>query len=206
MKGAIDRAAKRLLGSCRAFTSKNLFHELRREDARFAMSPEAFERMMRRRPIPGLVGLRRAPRARPVPREWDAYFPAAILVGDRPAIVDLFAASGVLVQSRVAVVSLDGYPHHVTAWLARGLRAGHRAPVGYLHDRSTVAYPFAFEPLATFVEVGVPLYRDLGLPPDGDIAELEEIRPHALVQRSIRSLLGLCPRDAMLVPLKEGAR
>ena len=117
--------------------------------------------------------------------DWDACFPAAILMVDRPTVVDLFVASGALVQARIAVVCVDGTPAHVVSWLRRGLERGHRAPVGYLHDVRTVLYPFLFEPLATMVALarGSPIpYRDLGIGPG----------------RALSDPLGLAPPGAAL--------
>jgi hypothetical protein len=151
-----------------------------------------------------------------VAREWEAYFPAAILLVDRPSIVDLFAASGVLVQARIAVVSVDGCPEHVVSWLVRAIRKGHRAPVGYLHDARTVLYPFLFEPLATLVDAsrGEPMtYRDLGIGPGrvlrdplglarayaASATSLEELPPCSVVAYAVEELLQMLPGDPMLL-------
>src|SRR5487761_2264518 len=110
----IDAAAKGLARSSRVFTRGNLFHATRRR-ARLPGRPaegdfEAFCRgplaaRLRIAPISGLLPSPAPPaRAPRLPREGDAYFPAGILVVDRTPIVDLFAASGVLVQARLAVV------------------------------------------------------------------------------------------------------
>jgi hypothetical protein len=221
-----DAAADRLRESSRAFTRRNLFHAARRlarergelferDFERFAEGP--LGERLREGPIPGLLleGGRRPGRVR-LPREYDAYFPAAILLVDRARVVDLFAASGILVQARVAVVALDGYPGHVTAWLCRGLRAGLRAPVGYLHDSASIAHPFVLEPLRTYLDVatsGELAYRDLGAPPEGGapdlfgkeaprelVLELEQLPPHVLISYAARAVLAMTPRDSMLEP------
>ncbi len=232
---ALEAAARALSESSRAFSAANLFHEARRR-AGLASRPgrgelEAFVRgplaaRLRRGPILGLLPRRRHRLGSGrLPSEWAAYFPAAILMVDRSELVDLIVASGVVVQGRIAVVSLQGEPANVVRWLAEGFRAGHRAPVGFLHDASTVVYPFAFEPLRTLVaaELRVPIsYRDLGLHPRGlplralpflskaafgerRFFELEEAPPSALVAHAARSLLELVPPDPMLLPLKGGA-
>ncbi|MGE5187016.1 MAG: hypothetical protein ACM31C_33425 [Acidobacteriota bacterium] len=220
----VDRAAASLRAHGAPFTRKNLFHAACRlagdagDFERFVAGPLA--RRLRRGPIAGLLAPARPPRARRLPREHDSYFPAAILIVDRRELVDLFAASGVLVQARLAIVSADGTPAGVVRWLQRGLRAGFRAPVGYLHDAATVLYPFALEPLATLVEVaraGAPIaFVDLGLPPGGlaarelpfcppmrePIRELEAPPPASIVAYAARRLATLLPRDEWLAPLK----
>jgi hypothetical protein len=161
--------------------------------------------------------------SRKLSAEWDAYFPAAIVVVDSPAVLDLFIASGVIPKARLAVIGLDGTPRNVVAWLKRGYRAGRRAPVVYLHDAATVVYPFLVEPLATCVKHlgGDPLvYRDLGLPPRGaspalfdddafresePIVELEAIPPMTLVRYASRAALGLIPPDPNMLPLTREA-
>ena len=220
----VDRAAAALRAGSRAFTRKNLFHAARRLGARgsyaqFVTGPLA--RRLRGGAIDGLLPEPRASGARRLPREWDAYFPAAILIVDRRELVDLFAASGVLVQARLAVVCIDGTPAPCVRWLQRGLRAGFRAPVGYLHDASTVLYPFAVEPLRTLVEVAgasSPIdFIDLGLPPGGlrwsqlpfcpriaePITELEQAPPAAIVAYAARALAKRLPRDPWLAPIKR---
>jgi hypothetical protein len=222
----LDEIASNLRATSRAFTRKNLFHALRRAagaDGRsfteFCEGPLAAR--LRRGPLPGLLPPPAPSPARRVPREWDAYFPAAILLVDRPEIVDLFAASGALVQARVAPVALNGEPAHVVRWLCRGLARGHRAPIAYLHDAATIVYPFTYEPLATLVRVSrdEPLpYADLGLPraglpakafpftaeipPDERIVELEQLPPAALVAFAARRALALVPPDPRLAPLQ----
>jgi len=223
----IDLVAARLRSESRCFTARNLYHALRRARggeasfAEFRRGPLA-ERL-RSGAVPGLlppVAARKRTRARS-PREWEAYFPAAILLVDRPELVDLFAASGVLVQARLAVVCLDGSPAAVIDWLRRGLRAGRRAPIGYLHDAATVVYPFLYEPLKTCVDVarGELPFVDLGLPPRGmplaalpfarasrgaRFHELEEAPPHSLIAYAARRVLALVPPDPMLAPLARG--
>ena len=221
----VDAAALTIASSSRAFTRRNLFFAVRRAARERGMSMEAdvdgfcakyVEPRLRAGVMPGLlVASGRPTTDAVVPPEFDAYFPAAILVVDRPEVVQLFAASGVVVQARLAVVSLDGFPSHVTGWLCRGMRAGHRAPIGYLHDAATVVYPFTFEPLATWIAAAgdEPLrYVDLGIQPGGLAAgpaadrgkpmlELEELCPRALVAWATRALLALVPPDPMLAPL-----
>lgn len=222
----IDGAAERLRESCNAFTRRHLFYALRQlasglgeaieiDFAGFVDGP--LSARLRRGPIHGLL-----PPSAPklgrhrLPPEYDAYFPAAILMVEKASLVDFFAASGVLVQARIAVVALEGYPLAVTRWLCRGLREGHRAPVGYVHDSAAVAYPFLLEPLRTYLSVaakGQLLYRDLGLPPRGagahtlglqapcdPVRELEELPPHILISFATRALLAMTPRDEMLMP------
>ena len=97
-------------------------------------------------------------------------FPEAVLLVDRPAIAKLFDSSDAVIAGRLAVVCADGSPSAVVAMLQRGFRAGERASLLYVHDATTVLYPFAFEPLASLVEHrgSEPIdYVDLGLPPLG---------------------------------------
>jgi len=230
LSARIDEAAARLRATSRAFTRKNLFHALRRlERAGGAEDALGFADLysgplaarLRRGPLPGLLPPPSLAPRRRLPPEWDAYFPAAILLVDRAALVDVFVASGALVQTRIAPVALDGTPAHVVRWLCRGLERGLSAPVAYLHDASTVVYPFAYEPLATLVKVthGAPLpYRDLGLPRGGlpasafpfakdlprdeRILELEQLPPTALVAYASRAALALIPPDPLLSPLQ----
>jgi hypothetical protein len=218
----IDRAAGELRATGAAFTPRNLFHATRRlaggsdDFERFVAGPLA--RRLRRGPIAGLLVPRPPARPQRLTREHAAYFPAAILIVDRRELVDLFAASGVLVQSRLAVVSTDGTPATVVRWLVRGIRAGFRAPVGYLHDAATVLYPFSIEPLRTLVEVAkAPIdFIDLGLPPGGlpstelrfcppfhePVTELEAPPPAAIIAYAARRLAKLLPRDEWLLPLR----
>jgi len=217
----VDAAAAALRADSRAFTRRNLYHAACRlsgrnlGDASFAA---ALARRLRGRGLPGLLPPPSRDTSR-VAREHDAYFPAAILLVDRREIVDLFAASGVLVQARMAIVCVDGTPSTVVRWLVRGLHAGYRAPIGYLHDAATVLYPFTFEPLATAVALArrdAPLqFVDLGLPPRGvassqlpfcprmrqPITELEMPPPAAIVAYAARRLAALLPKDPWLAPL-----
>jgi hypothetical protein len=210
---AIEDAAATLRASLPVFTRGNLFHAA----ARVAKQPierDAFEAALARRlergPLDGLLVARPRPRTLVDRRERAAYFPAGILLVDRPAIVDLFAASGALVQSRVAVVDVTGEPRHVVRWLASAARAGHRAPVGYLHDARTVLYPFFFEPLATLIARGPTLrFRDLGFLPERGfrdpftrrrVHDLEAATPSALIAYAVRSVLAMLTPDSMLAP------
>lgn len=224
-EGVIDRAAAALRSSGCAFSRRNLFHVVRRLGGERAVGggfdafvDGALAARLLRGPLEGLLPPPAPDRGRPLPREWDAYFPAAVLLVDRRELVDLFAASGVLVHARLAVVCSDGSPAPVVAWLRRGLAAGWRAPFGYLHDSATVLYPFFVEPLATLCRVvdGEPApYADLGLPPDGvprrvlergsdddePVRELEAVPPAALIAWAMRELSVLSPRDPWLEPI-----
>ena len=142
-------------------------------------------------------------------REQRAFYPAGILLVDRPEIVDVFASSGALIQARIAVVDVSGHPRDVLRWLVNGARAGHRAPVGYLHDAATVLYPFTFEPLRTLVARGDVRYRDLGFRPGRGfrdperrkrVFELSEASPTALVTYAVRGVLAMLEGDTMLAP------
>lgn len=229
-RGLVDEAASDLRATSRAFSSGNLYHAARRLRPALAArwSLEAFcagplAKRQRRGPIPGLLATSGASTA-PSPiaglaeRELDAYFPAAILLVDRPAIVDLFAASGALVQARVAVVCVDGSPRPVVSWLRRCAGKGHRAPVGYLHDARTVLYPFLFEPLATLTREargkGL-LYRDLGIGPGRALRDplgvapgagaarwLEEVPPCSLVAYAMQEVLRMVAPDPLLLPMR----
>ncbi|MHB1843302.1 MAG: hypothetical protein ACYCWW_00525 [Deltaproteobacteria bacterium] len=232
-RARLDAAAAELAQTSRAFSARNLHWALRRHGGR--APPEGYEGFvrgplaarLREGPLPGLLPPRRRGLGRErLPAEWSAYFPAAILLVDRPELIDLVVASGVIIQARLAVVSLDGEPKNVVRWLADGFRERHRAPVGYLHDAATVVYPFAFEPLKTLVRVErrVPIaFRDLGLQPSGipwrslpflrsrppvglpaghRFTALEEIPPAAMVAHAVRALLELVPPDPLLLPLK----
>lgn len=145
-------------------------------------------------------------------REARAYFPAGILLVDRPELVEVFAASGALVQARIAVVDIHGHPRHVVRWLIDGARNGHRAPVGYLHSPTTVVYPFSFEPLASLANSPAPLvFRDLGIHAGGAVRDpftqrrvtsLDAMSPAALVAYATRGVLAMARGDAMLAPLR----
>jgi len=213
----IDRAARALRETLPVFTRGNLFHATaracRRPIARGAFDA-ALERRLARGPLDGLLApARRAgPKAAKLsPSEQRAYYPAGILLVDRASLVDLFAASGALIQARVAVVATSGHPRDVVDWLALGARAGRTAPVGYLHDASTVLYPFFFEPLATLFarDAAVP-FRDLGLrrgrgfrdPYTRErVFDLEAATPAALVSCAVRGVLDMLEPDRMLAPL-----
>jgi len=153
-----------------------------------------------------------------LPREWDACFPAAVLLVDRPEIVDAIVATGVVVQARIAVVCVDGSPPRIVSWLRRGFRLGHRAPVGYLHDAGTVLYPFLIEPLATLVAAqrGRPMaYRDLGIGPGRPLRDplrvangraacarrLAEVPAISLAAYAAQELLRMVPPDPLLLPM-----
>lgn len=153
------------------------------------------------------------------PREWDACFPAAVLLVDSPRILDAIVATGVVVQARIAVLCVDGSPTHVVSWLRRGFRLGHRAPVGYLHDASTVLYPFFLEPLATLVaaQKGGPIaYRDLGIGPGRPLRDplrmagsraararrLADVPATSLAAYAAHELLRMVPPDPLLVPMQ----
>lgn len=223
---SIDRAAASLRRGSRAFTRRNLFYAAARLGGTRDLDAfdDALAARLRRGPIEGLLPPKKA-RARRLSEEWEAYFPAAILLVDRPQIVDLFAASGAIVLARLAVVCVDGSPETVVEWLRRGARRGFGAPVGWLHDAATVRYPFHCEPLASLVDAlpaRTPLpYRDLGLPPRGlapsllpfageldrPVLDLEEPPPAALVGYATRTLMSMMPRDPWLVPLsRRGGR
>lgn len=222
----VEMAAADLRADSRVFTSGNLFHAARRAALRLGKPFEGDFKSFRSGPLAARV--RRSAldgllpdgpelnRSARLPREWDAYFPACILVVDRAELVPLFAASGVVVQARMAVITLDDRPAHIVDWLRRGIRAGHRAPVGYLHEAATVVYPFASELLGTWARLRRPreelVFRDLGLPPlglSGDrfglsgapVLELEEPPPHALIAYAARATLSLLAPDPMLFPL-----
>ena len=205
MRDALDRLPRRG-APCRqapAFTRRNLLYAVRREldapvtEAEFDV---ALRRRLTRSSIPGLLPERCRWPSRRLTREWDAYFPAAILLVDHPAILDLFVASGILAAARLAVVCIDGTPSTVIAWLRRGFRAGLDAPIAYLHDAATVIYPFLFEPLATrmrfscdkpvsYVDLGCSprgtgavRFGDPSLPEGESILDLEAVPPAALVR------------------------
>lgn len=210
MRSVIDVSAETLRAGAPVFTRRNLFHAVRRARGA-AMTEAAFEAALRRRlsrgALPGLLPARRRPR--PLVRGWDACFPEAVLLVDRPAIRDLLTAGGGIAPALLTVVCIDGTPSPVVTWLQRGFRDGGRAPVLYLHDAATVVYPFTLEPLATLVahRGSEPVvYADLGLPPlgasarrfadptlqgDEPILELEAIPPATLLRYCTRSTKGL---------------
>ena len=216
MPSAIDAAAQTLREDGLGFTERNLLYAVRRAEGD-RTTEQKFRTSLRRRlargPLPGLLpssdsrSMRKL--ARGLAEEWDARPPAAVLLVDRPAIVGTFMASGVSGSQRLAVVCIDGSPAPVVAALKRGLRAGHRAPVLYIHDAGTVIYPFSVEPLATILERSDPLaYADLGLAPLGTTArrfgdpklppgellfDLEAIPPAALVRYCSEAARRLVP-------------
>jgi hypothetical protein len=227
----IDRAAARLRATNRAFTRRNLFHAVRRAGGDCAAPETTFEafvggalaKRLRAGDIDGLLPSPKRPSRdrRSWRSEWDAYFPAAVLMVDSHEVRDLFIASGVLVHARLAVITTDGSPEQVVAWLQRGLRAGYRAPFGYLHEASTVIYPYLLEPFATVLDVhqgeAAPVV-ELGLPPDGlpmrafgaagaqRVLELEAVEPSILIAWAVRQLVALQPRDEWLRPLSPKKR
>ena len=146
-------------------------------------------------------------------REQRAYYPAGILLVDRPEIVETFAKSGALIQARVAVVDVTGQPRDVVRWLTAGARAGHSAPVGYLHDATTVLYPFSYEPLATLATRDTIRFRDLGFRPGRGwrdpirkkrVTSLADASPAALVSYAVRAILAMLDGDALLAPRASG--
>ena len=228
MLDVIDAAA-RALGAEGPYTARNLYWAVRRagHDAGafddFRRGPLAAR--LARGPLGGLLGDERWD-GPPLPREYDAYFPQAILLVDRPGALALFVASGTLATAKVAVVCLDGSPRHVVRWLSRGFRAGKRAPVGYLHDAGTAVYPFLVEPLASLVgavsETERLAYKDLGLPPHGlaarrfpfsgalaageRVEHLEALPPRALVAYATRALLSMVPGDPRMAAIRPRER
>jgi hypothetical protein len=218
-RATIDVAATTLRETLPVFTRGNLFHATARVAKRSLLRPDFDAALARRLAHEPLDGLLHAPSPRRShalsPREQRAYFPAGILLVDRSDVVDLFAASGALVQARVAVVDVDGHPREVVRWLVAAARAGHGAPIGYVHDASTVLYPFFAEPLATLTARARDLaFRDLGFPRAGfvdpysraRVYELEAASPSALVAYALREILGMLDRDAMLAPIAVSNR
>lgn len=229
----LEKAAAALRACSRAYTRRNLHHAWLRLSPDADRSFAAFEegvlaRRLARGPLDGLLA--RAVRwdGRRLGREWDAYFPRSILLVDSPDVLGLFIASGVITTARMSVVCIDGSPGNVVDWLRRGFRAGHRAPIGYLHDSATAFYPFAIEPLASIVLAtrNEPIdYVDLGLPFGGALArrfplvreawtgelsgarksarvtELEELPPCALLAYATRRLMARVAGDPMMAPL-----
>ncbi len=214
-RAQIDEAAASLRATLPVFSRGNLFHAVRRLSRDVSLSRGAFDgalsRRLERGPLDGLVSHHKAPTARLSAVEQRAYFPAGILVVDQPDVVDLFAASGALVQARVAVVDLHGYPRNVVRWLIAGARAGRSAPIGYLHDATTVLYPFAFEPLSSLTRADSPVaYRDLGIRPylglrdaSSPAFELEAVTPAALISYALRSVLEMIEPDQVLAPYRH---
>lgn len=222
---ALALAARTLAASSPAFTRGNLYHAYRRRAggrgsfAEFSAGPLAAR--LAGGPIRGLLPASVRWDGARLPREWDAYFPKAILLVDRREILDLFVASGALATAKLAVVCVDGSPSSVVAWLRRGIRAGARAPIGFLHDAATAVYPFLLEPLATLLEHAhgeAIAYADLGLPARGlaaerfplagdgvprreRVRELEALPPSALVAYAARKMLSMVPGDPLMAPL-----
>jgi len=227
MHDAIDACAAALRATIPWFTRRNLFFGVRRAAGQPVAERDfeaALRKRLRRGPIAGLIPSPCSWARRRLTREWDAYFPKAVLLVDKPAIVDLFVGSTAMPNARLAVVCIDGSPAPVVAWLRRGYRAGRRAPVLYLHDAATVAYPFAYEPLASLVDAARGeriAYRDLGLPPlgapgarfdsaelpgDQPVFDLEEVPPAELVSYVMRRALRVVPGDPNMLPLaRDGA-
>jgi len=222
MRKALEDTARALHAESPAFTRKNLLYAVRRSLSA-SVSEGDFDVALRKRlakgTLPGLLPARSRWRPRPLPREWDAYFPKVVLLVDRPAILDLFIASGAIATTRLAVVCLDGSPAPVVSWLERGFKAGRQVPFVYLHDAATIVYPFTLEPLASLVahrgEEAL-VYRDLGLPPLGAnarrfddpslpegplIFELEALPPATLVRFGALSAQRLIPLDFNMLPL-----
>lgn len=222
----IDVTAEGLRAEAPAFTRRNLFHAVRRAHDP-ALDEAAFDVALRKRlargPLPGLLPARSPWRPRSLPRGLHTCFPEAVILVDRPAILDLFVACGAIASARLAVVCIDGSPAPVVAWLVNGFRAGRRAPVLYVHDAATVVFPFTIEPLATLVGLpdhGPPAYADLGLPPLGAAArrfgdpalppdeillDLEAIPPATLVRSCVESARRLIPGDPNLLPAVEAS-
>ena len=222
MLDALDACARTLRRGAPAFTRRNLLHALRHARGGELTEPEieaALCKRLGRGPVEGLLPASHRWRAPRLGREWDAYFPKAVLLVDRPAVLDLFVASGVIATGRLAVVCLDGTPAPVVDWLRRGFRAGRRAPVAYVHDAASIVYPFTIEPLATLVResAGSELaFRDLGIPPHGfrggaftgaalpedeRILELEALPPSALLSYAARAAMRMVPGDPNMLPL-----
>lgn len=221
---AIEEAARALAAESGAFTRRNLLYATRRATGS-PVTREALDAFVGRpgkaARLPGLLPERTRWRPPRLTREWDAYFPQAVVVVDRPAIVDLFVATGAVATGRLAVVCIDGTPAPVIDWLKRGYRAGRRAPVLYVHDAATVVYPFAFEPLATLVRHATDRafeYRNLGLLPLGSnarrfedarlpagepIVELEALPPATLVRFVMGAVLRLLPPDPNMLPISR---
>src|SRR5580693_4447273 len=137
MRSLIDVAAEALRAQAPAFTRQNLFFAVRRARGA-AMTDAQLDTALRRRlargPLPGLLPARAGRPRRPFARAWGADFPRAVLLVDRPAILDLLAATGASASARIAAVCIDGTPAPLVAWLAQRFRAGQRAPVLFLHD------------------------------------------------------------------------
>jgi hypothetical protein len=149
----------------------------------------------------------RSSRARPSTTPEPA---TTLLLVDRPPIRHLLAKAEAIASHGIAVVCADGTPRPLVTRLTREIRAGRRVAVLYLHDASTILYPFSIEPIATLVaesREGERLaYLDLGLPPlgasperfgstlpDAPIFELAAIPAAALVRYCLAAASSLSP-------------
>ena len=108
---------------------------------------------------------------RPLTREWDAYFPKAVLLVDRPAMLDSFIGSGAMPGARLAVVCIDGSPGPVVAWLRRGFRAGPPRTGPVLarrgHRRLSLRASSRSRPSSATAAAGRSCTATFGLPPLG---------------------------------------
>jgi hypothetical protein len=191
----IEACATGLYAQAPGFTRLNLFFAVRRVAP--TITTQQFEAAVSDR-LPGLIRDRAwRPRLDRL-KVW----PPVLLVVDRPSLPRLFAQCGVL-PSTLAVTCIDGTPAPVIEWLRRGFRRGRRSAVLYLHDSTTVVYPFALEPVATLLQHGSGdpfVYADIGLPPlgaparrfgdaslgDALIHDVEAIPPAALLRYCAR--------------------
>jgi hypothetical protein len=214
-RAVIDEAAEALSEGAPVFTKRNLFFAARRlrgstmTEARFRA--ELTRHLVTRR-VPGLLPDTGGAQAR---RKSGVLFPEVVLLVDRPELVRLLVALSIG-DSGVAVIAVDGTPASLVDTLKAGFRKGRRAGVLYLHDATTVVYPFVLEPLATLMQRQrtrpVP-YVDLGLPPLGapgrrfgdptldggePIVDLEEIPPAALLRYCVEAARRLTARGAPL--------
>src|SRR5580692_2061881 len=93
MREVLEDCARRLRAESPAYTRRNLLYAVRRALGA-PLAEEAFDvalrRFLSRSPLPGLLPAPCRWQSRRLTREWDAYFPVAILLVDRPAILDLF--------------------------------------------------------------------------------------------------------------------
>ena len=107
----------------------------------------------------------------PAPPQWpepDLYDYGAerIIVADDPVVVDLLVRTGVHLDCRAAIVSVDGYPASVLPRARSLVEERPRVPIGVLH-RSGASGPDVVA--QTRKLLGVPdraVVFDLGLPPD----------------------------------------
>src|ERR1700733_12080756 len=110
MRETIAACARKLRKASPAFTWRNLFFEVRRALGDGVVEDEfgaSLRELMRSGPLPGLLPSPCEWAPRPLTREWDAYFPKAVLLVDRPALLDLFIGSGAMPGARLAVVCID---------------------------------------------------------------------------------------------------